>query len=110
MTTTSVPDLSGRRAPGLGGFNLTALNLEIRRLRRNPRAVIITVIVPVIFFFAFGLNQANTTGNYGHGNYAAWVLVSLSLYGAIFSTTYTGAGVSVAVGAVWRFSKDTARV
>jgi len=46
MTTTSVPDLSGRRPPGLGGFNLTALNLEIRRLRRNPRAVIITVIVP----------------------------------------------------------------
>ena len=40
MTTTSVPDLSGRRPPGLGGFNLTALNLEIRRLRRNPRAVI----------------------------------------------------------------------
>ena len=95
MTTRSVPDLSGRRAPGLGGFNLTALNLEIRRLRRNPRAVIITVIVPVIFFFAFGLNKANTTGNYGHGNYAAWVLVSLALYGAIFSTTYTGAGVSV---------------
>jgi len=46
MTTTSVPDLSGRRAPALGGFNLTALSLEIRRLRRNPRAVIITVIVP----------------------------------------------------------------
>jgi ABC-2 type transport system permease protein len=101
MTTTSVPDLSGRRPPGLGGFNLTALNLEIRRLRRNPRAVIITVIVPVIFFFAFGLNKANTTGHYGHGNYAAWVLVSLALYGAIFSTTYTGAGVSVERAQGW---------
>ena len=62
MTTTSVPDLSARRPPALGGFNLTALSLEIRRLRRNPRAVIITVIVPVIFFFAFGLNKTNTTG------------------------------------------------
>ena len=101
MTTTSAPDLSGRRPPGLGGFNLTALNLEIRRLRRNPRAVIITVIVPVIFFFAFGLNKANSTGNYGHGNYAAWVLVSLALYGAIFSTTYTGAGVSVERAQGW---------
>jgi ABC-2 type transport system permease protein len=103
MTTTSVPDLSGRRAPRLGGFNLTALNLEIRRLRRNPRAVIITVIVPVIFFFAFGLNKsnANASGDYGHGNYAAWVLVSLALYGAIFSTTYTGAGVSVERAQGW---------
>src|SRR5271154_7560230 len=101
MTTTSLPDLSGRRAPRLGGFNLTALNLEIRRLRRNPRAVIITVIVPVVFFFAFGLNKSNTTGNYGHGNYAAFVLVSLALYGAIFSTTYTGAGVSVERAQGW---------
>jgi ABC-2 type transport system permease protein len=101
MTATSVPDLSGRRPPALGGFNLTALNLEIRRLWRNPRAVIITVIVPVIFFFAFGLNRTNTTGDYGHGNYAAWVLVSLALYGAIFSTTYTGAGVSVERAQGW---------
>jgi ABC-2 type transport system permease protein len=101
MTTTAVPDLSGRRAPALGGFNLTALSLEIRRLRRNPRAVIITVIVPVIFFFAFGLNKVGTKGNYGHGNYAAWVLVSLALYGAIFSTTYTGAGVSVERAQGW---------
>src|SRR6201995_5051918 len=101
MITTSVPDLSGRRPPALGGFNLTALNLEIRRLRRNPRAVIITVIVPVIFFFAFGLNKVGTKGNYGHGNYAAWVLVSLALYGAIFSTTYTGAGVSVERAQGW---------
>ncbi|HXL93285.1 MAG TPA: ABC transporter permease [Streptosporangiaceae bacterium] len=101
MTTTSVPDLSGRRAPAFGGYNLTALNLEIRRLRRNPRAVIITVIVPIIFYFAFGLNRVNTTGNYGHGNYAAWVLVSLALYGAIFSTTYTGAGVSVERAQGW---------
>jgi hypothetical protein len=46
--------------------------VEIRRLRRNPRAV----IVPVIFFFAFALNKTNTAANYGHGN-------------------YTGAGVSV---------------
>jgi ABC-2 type transport system permease protein len=101
MTTTSVPDLSGRRAPALGGYNLTALNLEIRRLRRNPRAVIITVIVPIIFYFAFGLNRVNTAGNYGHGNYAAWVLVSLALYGAIFSTTYTGAGVSIERAQGW---------
>jgi hypothetical protein len=71
MSTTSVPDLSGRRPPPLGGFNLTALNLEIRRLRRNPRAVIITVIVPIIFFFAFGLNQATAMGTTQRGFWSA---------------------------------------
>jgi ABC-2 type transport system permease protein len=101
MSITSVPDLSNRRPPAFGGFNLTALGLEINRLRRNPRAIIITLIVPVIFFFAFGLNKANSSGNYGHGNYAAFVLVSLALYGAIFSTTYTGAGVSIERAQGW---------
>jgi ABC-2 type transport system permease protein len=97
----SAPGLSSRRPPAFGGFNLTALNLEVHRLLRNPRAVIITVIVPVVFFFAFGLNKANASGNYGHGNYAAFVLVSLALYGAIFSTTYTGAGVSIERAQGW---------
>jgi ABC-2 type transport system permease protein len=101
LNTTSAPDLSSRRTPAFGGFNLTALNLEVHRLLRNPRAVIITVIVPVVFFFAFGLNKANASGNYGHGNYAAFVLVSLALYGAIFSTTYTGAGVSIERAQGW---------
>ena len=102
MNATSVPDLSNRRPPSLGGFNLTALNLEVHRQLRNPRAVIITVLVPVIFFFAFGLNKANSaTGNYGHGNYTAYVLVSLALYGAIFSTTYTAAAVSIERAQGW---------
>jgi ABC-2 type transport system permease protein len=101
MSTTSMPDLSGRRPPPFGGLNLTALNLEVHRQLRNPRAVIITLLIPVIFFFAFGLNKTNTSGNYGHGNYAAFVLVSLALYGAIFSTTYTGAGVSIERAQGW---------
>ena len=101
MNATSAPDLSGRRPPPFGGFNLTALNLEVHRLLRNPRAVIITFLVPVAFFFAFGLSRTGGGGNYGHGNYAAFVLVSLSLYGAIFSTTYTSAGVSIERAQGW---------
>jgi ABC-2 type transport system permease protein len=102
MSTTTAPDLSGRRPPALGGFNLTALGLEVRRLLRNPRAVIVTFLVPVIFFFAFGLNKAgNGPENYGHGNYSAFVLISLALYGAIFSTTYTGAAVSIERAQGW---------
>ena len=35
------------------------------------------------------------------GNYAAYVLVSLALYGAILSTTYTGAAVSIERAQGW---------
>ncbi len=56
--STISPDLSGRRAPALGGFNLTALRLEIRRLTRNRRTVIIAIVVPVVFFLLFGTNKS----------------------------------------------------
>ena len=51
------PEQAGARL-GLGGFNLTALRLEVRRLLRNRRTVIITMVFPVIFFLLFGLNKA----------------------------------------------------
>ena len=60
MTTQSVPAPAAlsREAPGLGGFNVTVLRLEIRRLLRNRRTVIFALISPVVFFLAFGLNKA----------------------------------------------------
>ena len=63
MTTQSVPAPAAldREAPGLGGFNLTVLRLEIRRLLRNRRTVIFALIFPVVFFLAFGLNKAYAT-------------------------------------------------
>ena len=47
-----------RRAPAAGGFNLTLLRLEIRRLLRNRRTVLFTMVLPVFFFLLFGLNSA----------------------------------------------------
>ena len=49
MTTQSLPapDLTTRRAPGLGGFNLTVLGLEIRRMLRNRRTLLFTMVLPV---------------------------------------------------------------
>ena len=41
----AVPPLSERQAPALGGFNLTFLSIEIRRLLRNRRTVMVTVVV-----------------------------------------------------------------
>jgi ABC-2 type transport system permease protein len=99
--TTISPDLSGRRVPPLGGFNLTALKLEIRRLLRNRRTVIITMVFPVFFFLIFGLNKQYATDKIGHGNVAAFVMISLGLYGAVFAATSGGALVSIERAQGW---------
>jgi ABC-2 type transport system permease protein len=103
MSAQSVPalDLSTRRAPGMGGFNLMVLKLEVRRLLRNRRTVIFAVISPVIFFLAFGLNQAYAKESDGHGNVSAFVMISMALYGAVLATTSGGAMVSIERAAGW---------
>jgi ABC-2 type transport system permease protein len=99
--STIAADLNARRAPALGGFNLTALKLEIRRLLRNRRTVVITMIFPVFFFLIFGLNKAYATDKIGHGNVAAFVMISLGLYGAVFAATSGGAMVSIERAQGW---------
>jgi ABC-2 type transport system permease protein len=103
MSTQSVPvpDLSTRRAPGLGGFNLMVLKLEVRRLLRNRRTVIFAVISPVLFFLVFGLNKAWATDKVGHGNESAFIMISMALYGAVLATTSGGAMVSIERAAGW---------
>lgn len=103
MTTQSVPASAtlSREAPGLGGFNVTVLRLEIRRLLRNRRTVIFALIFPVVFFLAFGLNKAYASDRYGHGNVSAFVMISMALYGAVLATTSGGAMVSIERAAGW---------
>jgi ABC-2 type transport system permease protein len=93
-----------REAPGLGGFNVTVLRLEIRRLLRNRRTVIFALIFPVVFFLAFGLNSAyanESAGPGSHGNVSAFVMISMALYGAVLATTSGGAMVSIERAAGW---------
>ena len=103
MSTGSLaaPDLTTRRAPGLGGFNLTVLRLEVRRLLRNRRTVLFTMVLPVVFFLAFGLNSAYANEADGHGNVSAFIMISLALYGAVLATTSGGAMVSIERSAGW---------
>jgi ABC-2 type transport system permease protein len=101
MSTPSLAaDLSTRRAPALGGFNLTALRLEIRRLLRNRRTVLFTMVLPVFFFLIFGLNGQYANEPDGHGNVSAFIMISLALYGAVLATTSGGAMSPVAYIAI----------
>jgi len=92
---TAVPE---RRVPPLGGFSRTFLRLEVRRLLRNRRTVIFTLVMPPVFFFAFG--TGHDAENAGRGNVTAYVMISLAVYGAMIATTGGGAmvGLERAVG------------
>jgi ABC-2 type transport system permease protein len=95
MTTATVPE---RRVPPLGGFSPTFLRLEIRRLLRNRRTVVFTLVMPPVFFWAFG--TGHTGEDAGRGNVTAYIMISLAVYGAMIATTGGGAmvGLERAVG------------
>ena len=71
-----LPDIASRRPPALGGFNLTVLAIEIRRLTRNRRTMLFTIVLPVVFFLIFGLNSAYARDPLAHGNESAFIMVS----------------------------------
>ena len=87
-----------RPLPPLGGFNLTALTLEIRRVLRNRRTVMFIVVFPSLFFFMF-----RASGGRGDkaGLIQAYVLISMAVYGAMIGTTAGGAAVAVERSLGW---------
>jgi ABC-2 type transport system permease protein len=93
--------LAARPVPRLGGFNPTLVGLELRRLLRNRRTVIFTLVMPVVFFLLFGLNAAYANQSAGRGNVAAFIMISMAVYGAMLATTSTGAMVSIERSLGW---------
>jgi ABC-2 type transport system permease protein len=99
---TSVQEaVAARRAPSLGGFNLTLLGIEIRRVLRNRRTLIFAIVMPIFFFWLFGVSQHYDNSPVGHGNTSAYVMVSMALYGAVLATTSGGAMVSIERAQGW---------
>jgi ABC-2 type transport system permease protein len=84
-----------------GGFSTTLVRLEVRRLLRNRRTLLFTVIAPPLFFLLFGLNDAYADLPHGNGNESASVLISMALYGAVLACTSGGAMVSIERAAGW---------
>jgi ABC-2 type transport system permease protein len=94
-------DLAGHPAPALGGFSATLVRLEVRRLLRNRRTAIFTLVVPVLFFLIFGLNKTYAGNRIGQGNVSAFIMISMALYGSVLATSSGGAMVSVERLAGW---------
>jgi ABC-2 type transport system permease protein len=83
----------------MGGFNPTLLRIELRRLLRNRRTVIFTLVMPAALYLAFG---SNPSGSYGDaGEVSAYIMISMAVYGAALATTSGGAMVSTERALGW---------
>ena len=101
MTTQSnLAVASQRPVPPMGGFSLTVLRLEVRRLLRNRLTMFFAIVVPVIFFLSFR-SSAYVHQRIGRGNETAFELISIALFGAVFATATGGVMVSIERALGW---------
>lgn len=92
---------AARAVPRLGGFNATLLRIELRRVLRNRRQVVFTVVMPVVFYLLFGKGQSYSNQSAGHGNVTAYVMISMAVYGAMIATAGAGAAVATERAQGW---------
>jgi ABC-2 type transport system permease protein len=99
-TTTASIDPTARRVPPMGGFNLTVLTLELKRMLRNRRTVIFTLVLPAALLLSFG-GQDGWDEKAGSGNVAAYILISMAMYGAALTSAATGSAVAMERALGW---------
>jgi ABC-2 type transport system permease protein len=99
MATTTI-DPTTRKVPPLGGFNRTILGIELKRILRNRRTMFFTLDVPAGLFLSFG-GTAGWNDKPAHGNVAAYVMVSMALYGAALTAAAAGAMVAMERAMGW---------
>ncbi|PWJ54054.1 ABC-2 type transport system permease protein [Quadrisphaera granulorum] len=74
--------------------NPTYLRLELRRLLRNRRTLIFSVLLPVVFVLSFSGAQSDPQGK-------AYVAINFAVYGAMVAAAVTGAAVSIDRSSGW---------
>jgi ABC-2 type transport system permease protein len=90
-----------RRVPPFGGFNLTFLGLEVRRMMRNKRTLFFIFGFPVILFAIIAGPQVNKTLSGTNVKIGPYIMISMAVYGAMVSTTSGGAMVAVERALGW---------
>ncbi|MFG1792266.1 ABC transporter permease [Nocardia sp. NPDC049149] len=102
MTTLAAPAVSTIHRPTpFGGFSAGFLRLELRRMLRNRRTMIFTLLIPPLFFVIFGLQSDYRTQSFGSGNVTGYIMVSMAVYGAMLATTSGGAMVAIERATGW---------
>lgn len=102
MTTAPAAlDPESRRVPALGGFNRTLLAIELRRMLRNRRTIIFTLVMPALLYLIIGANDTYSGDSAGSGNVSAYILISMAAYGAVLAATSGGAMVATERAQGW---------
>lgn len=97
----STIDPATRTVPRLGAVNLTMFSIELRRMLRNRRTLIFTLIMPTALFFAFGAGSSLGDERVGVGNVSAYIMVSMALYGAALTAASAGTVVALERALGW---------
>jgi ABC-2 type transport system permease protein len=84
----------------MGGFNLTVLVIELKRMLRNRRTIIFTLVLPAALLLSFG-GQKGWNDKAGSGNVAAYILISMALYGAALTSAAGGSMVALERSLGW---------
>jgi ABC-2 type transport system permease protein len=98
---TAASTTVARTTPAMGGFNLTFLGLEVRRMLRNKRTLIFTIVMPIIFFVVFGLPQKDALIDGTNVTIRAYYMVSMAVYGAMTACASGGSMVAVERALGW---------
>lgn len=96
----STIDVAARRVPPLGGFSPTLIGYELRRMLRNRRTIAFTLILPAVLTLSF-INQKDHGESVGSGNLAAYLLVSMAIYGSALTAAATGSMVAMERALGW---------
>jgi ABC-2 type transport system permease protein len=106
MTIATAAQRLERTVPLLGGFNLEFLIIEFKRRLRNRRTLIFTIVMPVALFLIVGLplKDVQLTAKpiaAGGPSVAAYVLISMAVYGAMVASTAAGGAVAIERASGW---------
>jgi ABC-2 type transport system permease protein len=85
----------------MGGFSITVLRIEVRRLLRSRTTITLVIAMPVLFFLSFGRSSAYVHQHIGRGNMTASEMISIALFGAVFATAAGGVTVSTERSLGW---------
>jgi ABC-2 type transport system permease protein len=80
-------------------MNLTYLRLEITRVIRNRRVLIFSILLPSILLLVIGGTSKNDA--YQGTTVAAYIMVSMGIFGAMSSATGTAGSIAVERGVGW---------